>query len=91
MEQRQVVLDTGGQDGFRNIAVYARPTGLDRECIAKTFPEFLDSGSIERKFSRRKDTHCVDGLRRQLRPGIEDAQILDLIIEEIDSHRLGSP
>ena len=87
-EQRQVELDPGRRDAFADTAIdrHARDVALEARAIAA--PECLDRLGIERQFACRQQSQLLDALERALRVGIEAADRVDAIIQQIHPHRL---
>src|SRR5690606_21806147 len=87
-EERQVILDAGGQLRLRDRAIDGAAAGLDGKALTEAFAEAFDAGLVEREFARGQDADRVGLTGRELRLGIEDAQAVDAVVVEIHAYRL---
>jgi hypothetical protein len=61
------------------------------EELAVCCPEALDRGLIEKDLAHRAQCQPVQRGAAALRPGVEPADALDLVAEEVEPHRLALP
>ena len=90
-EQRQVVLDTGGQLGIGNVPVDRSAGRFAGHMFPEAPPEVADVPGIEGKFPRRQDANLRYPVRTELGVRIEEPQVLDFVVEEIDPDRAFRP
>ena len=87
-EQRQVVLDPSGGQAAADILVHAATADVVIETFVPGTPETTDGVGIEGKLFCRQKLEGIDPGDRPLRLGVEGSQALDLIVEQVDPHRL---
>ena len=84
-EQRQVVLDARRYAARTDILVNRAAARVDVEARVPSILEGADRILVEGKFLRREQADRVDGVDGALRLGIECAQRIDLVVEEVDA------
>jgi len=85
-EQRQVELDSRWRQPFADAAVHAHACHIAAEAQAEAAAEFAHGLRIQRQFARRQQAERVERLERALAVGIEAAERVDAIIEQVDAH-----
>ena len=83
-EQRQVVLDTGGNDAAGQVPENRAAPEIHVETLTKARLEAGDLVLLHRELAGRQQADRVDLVDRALGLGIEGAQGLDLIVEQVD-------
>ncbi|MNO97438.1 hypothetical protein D3C76_891470 [compost metagenome] len=84
-EQRQVVLDTGGDDAAGQVLEDCTAAEVDVEALAKACLEAGHFFLLHREFACRQQAHRIHLVDRALGLGVEGAQRLDLVIEQVDA------
>ena len=84
-EQGQVVLDTGGDDTAGQVLEDRAAAEVDVEAFAKACLEAGHFVLLHGEFARRQQAHGIHLVYRALGLGVEGAQGLDLVIEQVDA------
>ena len=90
-EQRQVVFDTARRHALADIGIDAAAVNVAGETRAVAFPEVLDSALVERHFTRRQQANGLDLVAGALGIWVEQADAVDLVIEQVDTKRRALP
>ncbi len=85
MEQRQVVLDPPRQSPLAHLPVDEAGLGVPFEAVAPVAPEAGDGFLVDGKLPRRKQADGLYLLDGTLGLGIEGADAVDLVVEEVDA------
>ena len=86
-EQRQVILDAAGNDARGNILVERRARRVAFEDFAEATAKPGAAGVVERKFARRQEPHVTHRIEASLRVGVEGADRLDFVAEQVEPVR----
>ena len=84
-EQRQVVLDAGGCEAFADVAVQRHPREIALETGAEAPPEILDGLGRQAELARGEQVEALQFLDGTLRFGVEAADAVDDVVEEVDA------
>src|SRR6056297_4165111 len=84
-EQRQVVLDAAVGNAFGYVPVDRRARGLAGETGPVATTEAADGSRIQRRLPGRQNLDLLQGLARQLGIGVEGAERVDLLVEQVDA------
>ena len=90
-EQRQVELDARRREAFAHAAIDARLRRVAFEARAKAAAKAAHAFRVERHFARGQQAHAVERIERALRLGVETADRLDVLVEEVDAQRVCEP
>ncbi len=90
-EQRQVVLDARRCEAFADVAVQRHARQVALEARAEAPAEILDCFRCKREFARRQQVQPLEPGRRPLRLGVEAADAVDDVVEEVDAQRCVGP
>ena len=88
-EERQVVLDALGDDAGAHVLVDAALADVGVEGAVPGVAEAGDSGGVHGDFPRRQDAHLRGFGVGALGIGVEQAQGIDFVVEQVDAHRIG--
>ncbi|MCY1352807.1 hypothetical protein D9M69_391260 [compost metagenome] len=83
-EQRQVVLDAGRGDAAGEVLVDGAATEVDVEALAEAAAEVGDGLLVQRELAGRQQADGLHLVHRALGLGVEGAQGLDLVVEQVD-------
>ncbi len=86
-EQRQIELDARGSEPFAHSAIQARASGFTLEASAEAAPELTYRVCVQGHLASGQQSDLLQSLERALRFGIELADGLDLVVEQIDAQR----
>ena len=89
-EQRQVVFGTGRRVALADLAVDVAVLRITLEAGAEALPEQAYRGLVQGELARRQQTDFVAAVERALRLGIEGADGLDFVVEQVDAERLAA-
>lgn len=84
-EQRQVVLDASGNNAAGQVLEDRAAAEIDIEALAKACLEAGHFLFLHREFTRRQQAYRIHLVDRALGLGVEGAQRLDLVIEQVDA------
>ncbi len=84
-EQWQVVLDAGGDDAAGQVLEDRAAAEIDIEAFAEARLEAGHFLFLHRELARRQQAHRIHLVDRTLGLGVEGAQRLDLVIEQVDA------
>ena len=84
-EQRQVVLDALRGEAGADVLVDLAVADVDIERAVPGIAESGDSGRVERGLPGRQDAHAPRWGDGPLAVGVEDAQRVDFVIEQVDA------
>ena len=88
-EQRQVILDSGWPSALTDFPVHRTTRRIAFEAPPPRAPERRYRGGGGRELAGGKEIDALDSVRGTLAVGVEDAQCLDLVVEQVDSERRG--
>lgn len=86
-EQRQVILDAGRRHAVADVLVDRRAARVAFERLAPAAAKRGARGFVEREFAARQQPHVAHRVEAALRVGIERADRVDLIVEQVDPVR----
>ncbi len=84
-EQRQVVLDAGGDDALRDVLVDAAARRVALELLAEVATEPGLGRLVQRELARRQQPHLVHLVDRALGVHVEAADALHHVVVELDA------
>ena len=88
-EERQVVLDALGDDAGAHVLVDAALADVGVEGAVPSVAEAGDAGGVHGDFPRWQDAHLRGFGVGALGVGVEQAQGVDFVVEQVDAHRIG--
>ena len=86
-EQRQVVLDAGGGQAGADVLVDARAARVAFDLLAPARAEGVARGLVHRELAPRQQAHLGHRVQAALRVGVEGADRIDLVAEQV--HAVG--
>ena len=86
-EQRQEVLDAARRDAARDILVVGAGTVVVVEALVPAAAERRDRRIVEGVLAPGQQAQALERRERALGLGVETAQRLDLVVEQLDAHR----
>ena len=86
-EERQVVFDARGRHPVADILIDRRAARVALEHFAPAAAKGGAGGFVEGEFAARQQAHVLHGIEAALRVGVERADRVDLIVEQIDPVR----
>ncbi len=86
-EQRQEVLDAARRDAARDVLVVGAGAVVVVETLVPAAAEGRDRLLVERVLAPGQQAQALERRERALGLGIEAAQRLDLVVEQLDAHR----
>ena len=88
-EQRQVVLDAGGGHAVADVLVDAALGRVAFEQFAPAAAELRPRRVVHRKFTTRQQPHFGHRVQAALAVGVEGADAVDLVVEQVHAVRYG--
>ena len=86
-EERQVVLDACRREAFADVAVERHARQVALETRAEATPEVLDRLGRQAELARGQQVEPRQLLERALRLGVEAADAVDDVVEQVDAQR----
>jgi hypothetical protein len=86
-EQRQVVLDAGGGHAVAHVLVDAALGRVAFEQFAPAAAKACAGVVVHREFAPRQQPHLGHGVEAALGVGVEGADRVDLVVEQVDAER----
>jgi hypothetical protein len=87
-EQRQVILDARGGHAQADVLVDAALGGVALEQLAPAAAKQRTGALVERKLAAGQQAHLGHRIQAALGVGVEGADGVDLVVEEVDAERL---
>ena len=84
-EQRQVVLDAGAGQPLAHVLVEPRLARVAVHVLAPAAAKHLARGLVERELAARQQAHLGHGVEAALAVGVEDADRVDFVAEQVDA------
>jgi hypothetical protein len=88
-EQRLIELHARRRQPLAHRAVDGALVRISLEARAVAAAKILYRLSVERHLTRRQEPHALECIKRALRLGVEAANGLDLVVEQVDAQRRG--
>ncbi len=87
-EERLIKLDARRREAFAHPAIQTRLRRIALEAIAPAAAKAFHAFGVERHFARGQQAHAVERIQRALGFGVEAADGLDVLIEQVDAQRI---